>query len=205
MKMLVVLDPEEQRHLIRRRRAWGADRKDEVWNGVYVMPPDPDNEHQHLAGRLVHAFHQALGDDESFRVYPGINVSDRPKNWKKNFRCPDAAVFLPGNPAEDRKTHWFGGPDFAVEILSPRDRSRKKLPFYAGVGVRELLLVNRKPWRLELFRLQDGRLDPAGRCEPGQPEALASTVLPLTFRLVPGTPRPQLEVARPDRGKMWLA
>ena len=61
------------------------------------------------------------------RIFPGCNVSDRPKRWKKNYRCPDVAVFLPGNPAEDRETHWFGGPDFAVEILSPYDRSREKL------------------------------------------------------------------------------
>jgi Uma2 family endonuclease len=169
------------------------------------MSPIADNEHQYLAGTLVIALHQALAGDRSLRVYPAINVSDQPEKWRKNFRCPDAAIFLPGNPAEDRGTHWFGGPDFAVEIMSPRDRSRKKLPFYASVGVRELLLIDRRPWRLELFRLREGRLEPAGSAEPGEPTALASAVLPLIFRLVHGTPRPQVEVARAAGGPSWLA
>ena len=59
-------------------------------------------------------------------------------------------------------TFWYGGPDFAVEVISPFDRSRKKFEFYARVGVRELLLVNRKPWSLELYRLDRGRAE-AGR------------------------------------------
>ena len=87
-----------------------------------------------------------------FKVFAGCNVSDQPKRWKRNYRCPDVAVFLPGNPAEDRKTHWFGGPDFAVEIISRFDRSREKFGFYKSVGVRELLLVDRHPWALELYR-----------------------------------------------------
>ena len=78
--------------------------------------------------------------------FPGCNVSDQPERWKRNYRCPDVAVFLPGNPAEDRGTHWYGGPDFAAEVHSRFDRSRKKFGFYAKVGVRELLLVDRHPW-----------------------------------------------------------
>jgi len=50
-----------------------------------------------------------------------------------------------------------GGPDFAVEILNPGDRTPEKLPFYASVNVRELLVVDRDPWSLELFRLCDGQ------------------------------------------------
>src|SRR5207249_2384332 len=107
-------------------------------------------------------------------VYAGVNVSDREVKWRKSFRCPDVAVFFPGNPAQDRKTHWFGGPDFAIEIISPYDRSRRKLPFYAKVGVRELLLVDRRPWALELYRLEANALQPVGRSTPDTSDLMIS-------------------------------
>ena len=93
--------------------------------------------------RLASAIIEALGDARTCSVFPGATSAIAPTNWTKNYRCPDVAVFLPGNPAEDRETHWLGGPDFAVEIVSRDDRSRKKFDFYAKVGVRELLLVDR--------------------------------------------------------------
>jgi Uma2 family endonuclease len=113
-------------------------------------------------------------------------------------------VYLPGNPAEDRDTHWFGGPDFAVEVVSAYDHSREKLPFYATVGVRELLLVYRKPWRLELYRLGDGALGLAGTSDLSSPALLTSTVLPLSFRLTAGSPRPRIEATRPQDQRTWI-
>jgi Uma2 family endonuclease len=203
MKM-VILDPEVTRELIRRRRRLGIDRYDEVWDGVYVMSPLADIEHQYLGTQLALAVHQAIGGRTSGLVFAGVTVSDQPEKWKKNYRCPDVAVFLRGNPAQDRRTHWLGGPDFAVEVLSPYDRSRRKLGFYAHVGVRELLLVNRRPWALELFRLENGVLNPVGRVTPDQPNSLISEVLPVSFRLLAGTDRTEIEVTRTDGTQTWL-
>jgi Uma2 family endonuclease len=202
MKM-VILDPSLRKALIRKRRLTGADRFDEVWNGVYVMSPLADNVHQQLAFELPFAIRKAMGEDSPGIVYPGVNVSDQEENWKYNYRCPDVAVFLPGNPAQDRVTHWLGGPDFAVEISSPYDRSRKKGDFYAKVGVRELLVVDRKPWALELFRLSDGVLESVGRSLPQTSDVLVSKVLPVCFRLLPGGPRPRIEVKRADCAGTW--
>ncbi|HEV3166591.1 MAG TPA: Uma2 family endonuclease [Isosphaeraceae bacterium] len=203
MRMLI-LDPTEQKRLIRRRRAIGADRFDEVWDGVYVIAPTADNEHQYVAGKLVSALDQAISRTSSARVYPGVNVSDRADDWKKNYRCPDVAVFLPGNPARDSGTHWLGWPDFAIEIVSSHDRSRRKLPFYAKVGVRELLLVNRRPWSLDLYRLREQALELAGRSSLETPQTLASDVLPLTFRLVAAEDRPQIEVSLVGGPEKWM-
>jgi Uma2 family endonuclease len=200
----VILDPDELKEIIRRRRRMGIDQFDEVWNGVYVMSPIADNEHQKLAYDLTKAIDEARCGDDAIRVYPAVNVSDREVKWKKNFRCPDAAVFLEGNPAEDRGTHWYGGPDFAVEVLSPRDRSRKKFAFYTKVGVRELLLIDRKPWTLELYRPQGKTMELVGKSMLETSEVLASAVLPLTFRLLPGKPRPRIEVARIGGDQRWL-
>jgi Uma2 family endonuclease len=202
---LLVNDPDQAKRLIRERRRSGGDRYDEVWNGVYVMSPLADNEHQKLITRLSTAIDSVVGERPGANVLAGANVTDRRDEWTKNFRCPDVVAFLPGNPAENFGSHWFGGPDFAVEVISRQDRSRKKLNFYAKVGVRELLLVDRSPWRLELYRLIGGRFEPAGISEPDGGEILTSAVLDMTFRLVTGQTRPQIEVACPADGRTWLA
>jgi Uma2 family endonuclease len=204
MKPCLILPRDELKQIIRRRRHLGIDQRDEVWNGVYVMPPPADNEHQDLSWRLTSAIDEACDHRQDIRFLPGIAVTDRADKWRKNFRCPDVAIFLPGNPAEDRKTHWLGGPDFAVEIISPGDRSRKKLDFYAKVGVRELLLVEREPWRLELYRALDGKLERAGLLEPGSTGSILSDVLSVSFRLLANTPRPQIEVMRPSDRQVWI-
>jgi Uma2 family endonuclease len=203
---ILSVDPIELARLIRERRECGGDRYDEVWDGVYVMSPLADNEHQELGFLLSRAIHSGVGSDERVRVFPGCNVSDRPRRWKKNYRCPDVAVFLPGNPAQDRGSHWFGGPDFAVEILSPYDRSRQKFGFYAKVGVRELMIVARRPWSLELHRRAGKDFELVGQSDPSHDSpVLSSEVLNLGFRLIPGDTRPQIEVSKAEGNLRWLA
>jgi Uma2 family endonuclease len=204
MKGLVILDPERIRKILRRRRRARADRKDEVWNGLYFMAPDADNEHCRVATELGFAFHRAITVEQVI-LQGGGNITDRDDDWKKNYRCPDLLVVLPGNPAEDRGTHWYGGPDFVVEIISPNDRSRKKFAFYAKVGVREVLLIDRYPWALELYRRDGDKFALVGKSDATNPAVLTSTVLPLTLRLLPGDPRPRIEVTRTSDGAVWLA
>jgi Uma2 family endonuclease len=177
------------------RRENDSDGHDEVWEGLRVMAPLPNNNHQRIQGRFVAVLHAALGWDPATTIAAGVNVSDREKDWQYNYRDPDVVVYLPGNRAKDLGTHWLGGPDFLVEILSPFDRSRDKLPFYGKVGVREVLLVDRDPWGLELFvaAKKPGSMRSVGKTAmKGAP--LVSSVLPLSFALVSGKPRPQIEV-----------
>jgi Uma2 family endonuclease len=203
---MVSIDPKQLADLIRDRRKSGGDRYDEIWDGVYVMSPLADNEHQELGLDLAMIIKRCLGQDTRVRVFPGCNISNRAKRWKRNYRCPDVAVFLPGNPAEDRQTHWYGGPDFAVEIESPFDRSREKFDFYADVGVRELLFIARSPWSLELFHRAANKWELIGKSEPDvQSPLLQSAVLPVGFRLVPGAKRPQIEVIQTGSDGRWLA
>lgn len=42
-----------------------------------------------------------------------------------------------------------------IEVESPGDESREKLPFYLGVGVREVLLIDRDTRRVELLRASE--------------------------------------------------
>jgi len=196
---MYVVDADLERRLKAERQLTGADRLDEVWDGIYFMPPLPNNEHQFFQTQLAIVLQMALGSVDHGTAYAGVNVSDREKGWKKNYRCPDVAVILPGCKAKNCGTHWFGGPDFAVEILSPKDRSREKLPFYSSVGVRELLLMDRQPWSLELFRLQGQELISRGRSTIGRPTALISSILPVSFRLVPPGTRTSSSTARDRR------
>src|SRR5262249_5094249 len=152
----------------------GGDRYDEVWEGVTFMPPLANNQHQSLGVEFGVMFCLALGEAVRGRIYDGVNVSDRVEDWLYNYRCPDVAVFLPGCLAQDCGTHWYGGPDFGVEIVSPHDRSREKLEFYARVGVRELLIIDRDPWGLELYRLRDGELRSVGQSTLARPAVLTS-------------------------------
>jgi Uma2 family endonuclease len=201
---LMVLDADLQARLLAERQASGGDRFDEVWEGVYMMAPLANNEHQDLQARLAGAIQTAIGWDDPARVQAGANVSDQEEDWTHNYRCPDVVVALPDGVARDRGTHWYGGPDFCVEIVSRHDRSRRKFDFYAGVGVRELLLVDRDPWELELYRLASGRLELIGRVAPGDVDALASSVVPVSFRLLDGQPRPRIEVTHRDGVQRWL-
>ncbi len=201
----LILPEEDLESIIRVRRERGSDRFDEVWNGVYVMSPLAVNQHQRLATFLARVFHGSLEGRQAFDSIAGVNVSDQSDEWTKNYRCPDVAVFLPGNPAEDRDSHWFGGPDFAVEIISKGDRSRLKFNFYAKVGVDELLLVDRDPWRLELYRNQTGKMNPAGSIAFGDSNCLQSEILPVSFRLLDSNEGPKIEVTQTDDGRVWLS
>ncbi|HEX3997238.1 MAG TPA: Uma2 family endonuclease [Pirellulales bacterium] len=200
----LITDPKLEQQLRAERAERGGDRFDEVWEGTYLMNPIPNPEHMALQGNLVWAFKNVLIAVPAI-VYPGINVSDRADDWTKNYRCPDVAVVLPGGIAQERAAYYLGGPDFIVEIISPHDRSREKISFYGQIGVRELLLVDRDPWGLELYRLQGGELKPAGESRLEQPDILRSAVLPLSLRFVPGDPRPQIEVRHADGVQRWHA
>jgi Uma2 family endonuclease len=199
----LIQDFDLSRQLIAERRRAGHDRFDEVWEGVYVMNPLPNNEHQELQGRLNTVLQTVVLESQLGRVMPGANVSDRQAGWKKNYRCPDVVVFLEGSKAIDCDTFWFGGPDFAIEIISPGDRSREKLDFYAKVGTRELLLVDRKPWALELYRLDGEKLIRVGKSTLAKRDWLASQVVPLKWRLVAGKTRPEIEAVHTATRKKW--
>ena len=203
VEAFAITDPAWIRTLKADREATGFDRRDEMWDGIYVMSPTANLEHQVFAQELWLVFREILPHAGGGIAYNVLNVSDRVEGWMENYREPDVGVYLATNPARHCKTHMCGGPDFAVEILSDGDLARKKLDFYAKVNTRELLLLDRDPWALELYRLTDGQLRLVGVSTPDKPDVLTSEVLPLTFRLVPGEGRPTLELRRLDGGQAW--
>ena len=205
MSATLVLDPDVSRQLVRERKETGIDRYDEVWEGVYVMSPLASLSHQELVDDFCGIFREVVKKPGLGRVQPGANVSDRRIHWKRNYRVPDVVVVLNDGRAVDCDTHWFGGPDFLVEIESPDDDIEKKVPFYLKIGVRELLIVDRDTRALRLFRLTDGKLKLAGVSEPGKSVWLTSEVFPLAFRWRANRSKPHIEVKRTDgRGGHWI-
>ncbi|MHB0960290.1 MAG: Uma2 family endonuclease [Pirellulaceae bacterium] len=185
------------------RAASGADRYDEVWENVYMMAPMPNHEHQVLVGRFTRVLDEIVTDAEAGDVVPGVNVSDRVHGWETNFRVPDVAVFLKTTSAVNHDQFWCGGPDFLVEIVSPHDQTRQKLGFYGAIRTRELLVVDRDPWRLELYRHDGDSLRLVATGLIGEDAWLESDVLGLRLRLRSDTGRPRIEVQHTASGKSW--
>lgn len=130
----LIRDPLVEKKVLSERRAKGLDRWDEVWEGIYVMAPYSNNEHQVIQAKLVTILQTVVGWDGADEVCAGVNVSDREVDWRENFRCPDVALFQRGTRAQNRGAFWLGGPDFAIEIISPDDSSRDKLDFLREGG-----------------------------------------------------------------------
>jgi Uma2 family endonuclease len=200
----LIRNPDFEEQLRAERHARGLDRWDEVWEGVYVMPPYPNDEHQEIQAAFVGIFQLCVKWAGLGEVRAGVNVSDRIDDWSKNYRCPDVAVFLNGTTAKNLQTHWLGGSDFAIEIVSPDDSSRDKLDFYASVGVRELLIIDRAPWKLELYRRTGGQLVEVAQSVSTAPDKIVSQVVPFSFRLIAGGARPSIEVTHSDGVQRWV-
>ena len=197
---ILVLDP---MHEVQLRQLWPGldnDRLTEVWKGVTVVSPAANNEHQTLVNNLGGIFWLVIFQTSLGRVLQGVNLSDRTPDWIENYRNPDIAVYLKGNPAVDHGTHYVGGPDFAVEVVSPGENPTAKFAFYAAVGTKELLVVTRDPWRLELYTLTAGKLKLSG----SSPGVCPAATLGLTFQLLDPTQQTTIAVAHPATGRTWI-
>lgn len=199
----MILDHQLEAELLADRRASGADCHDEVWEDVHMMAPTPNLEHQALIGGWTRVLYEIVTECQLGSVFPGVNVSDRVHDWKRNYRVPDVAVFLHGTKAVRHDTFWFGGPDFAVEIVSPDDRSREKIDFYSSIQTRELLIIDRDPWLLELYRNTDRGMVLVNSLRPADEFSINSQVLPLGIRWQASDQRPHMLLEHAATKKTW--
>ena len=199
-----ILEPSLVEQIIRERQKLGIDDHDEVWEGVYVVPPIANNPHQHLVGALTGILFQVVVVEGRGQVQPGANVSDRRGQWEHSFRGPDVVVVLNDSRAIDCGTHWYGGPDFLIEIESPGDETPEKIPFYGRIQVRELLVVHRDTRQLRLYRHNGEALVLVGQSDKDDPIVLSSKVVPLSFRWKSAREGPRTEVQRTGgKRKTW--
>jgi Uma2 family endonuclease len=205
MAAVMVLSPYWAEKVLADREALPPDsRREEVWDGVTYIMPEADNPHDKIAGFFYRVFWAVFGGDEANAIHFRINVSDRDKGWDKNYRNPDMCLYLAGTAAKDMGNHWVGGPDFALEVVSPNDYSREKLDFYAAVRTREAMIIDRDPWQLELFRLSRGAMRSRGTVRPDDGKTVKSAVAPFEFALVAGEPRPKVKIIHTETGQEWV-
>jgi Uma2 family endonuclease len=147
MRVLLVDPPPE---LMAERQRLGHDRRDEVWDGVLHVPPQPTTFHQRLEGRLI----EALGPRARARgleVLPEPNLLD-PVRGFDDFKVADLVVV---DPAHTTARGVEGAAAVVVELLSPRDESRDKFAFYARRAVGEIWLIEPITRAVELYVLRD--------------------------------------------------
>lgn len=199
----LIADPRLSQRLIEERRDRGIDVFDEVWEGVYIMAPAPNDEHQEIEMSLAEPLVDVVKKQGRGVVRMRVNLASDPENWERNYRIPDLVVFLDGTGAVCYDTFWSGPPDFVVEITSPGDKTREKFGFYEKLGTRELLVIDRAPWSVELYRLQNSKLVRVSQIRPDDDVSIQSAVLPLEFRLATGQKRPTILVATTDGQRSW--
>jgi hypothetical protein len=83
---MLIRDQALEYELLEKRKAMGADRYDEVWDGVYVMSPMANNDHQAFVAELTKTIGVAVDWKGLGRTLAGVNVSDRRDGWKDNYR-----------------------------------------------------------------------------------------------------------------------
>jgi Uma2 family endonuclease len=149
MKAVMANVPE---HILEWRRRTGADRYDEMWEGVLHMAPVPNRDHQDFAFSLAMWLRLNWAKPIGCRVHLEINIAEE-GTWPDNYRIPDLVLLTPARFHIDRNEYFDGGPDAVVEIHSPGDEAYEKLDFYSKVGVREVWIIDRDTKRPELFEL----------------------------------------------------
>ncbi len=146
--------PPELEALLERRRWAGVDRLDEVWEGVRHMVPGPSLEHARVSTQLTLLLDAPARAAGLLLAMSEFNLGES----EHDFRVPDGGLHRPGAAGV-----WHATAAVVVEILSPGDESRQKLPFYAEHDVDEVLLVDPAERTVTWLALHDGEYQPVER------------------------------------------
>jgi Uma2 family endonuclease len=169
------------------RRRIGADRWDEMWEGVLHMTPAPTREHQRIVEELIEWLRPLLRRTGRGQLCAGINVF----RTDEDSRVPDLTFVATGHDARLAEDGVRGGgPDAVIEIRSPNDETYDKLPFFAALGTCEVVIVDRDTKQPDVLRLAGGDYV---RVEPDAEGWISAGGLGVRFRSVPGAP-PRLEI-----------
>ncbi len=139
------------------RKETGADRYDEMWEGVLHMPPMPNRDHQDLEGAAEAWLRRYWAPLYRARVFHQINLAAIGGWPKRDYRIPDLVLLKPDRFRIDHNEYFEGAPNVVVEIHSPDDESYEKLSFYARLGVPEVWIIDRDTRVPEVYLLRRGR------------------------------------------------
>lgn len=135
-----------------RRRKLGLHRWDEMWEGVLHMPPAPFFRHQRLNYKIGTFLEKVIEGNGRGTLAPDVNVFND-ASGVEDYRIPDFSFVARGREAIIGEDGIHGGPDAVIEIRSPGDETYEKLPFFARLGVSEMVVVDRDTSRPDVFRL----------------------------------------------------
>lgn len=152
--------------LLDERRRTGADRWDEMWDGVLHMTPSPSREHQDLQDELRAWIRNHWARPFGNRVHRDVNLC-RPGGWPDDYRIPDLLMLDPSRFHVDKDTYFDGPPLVVIEIHSPGDETYEKLEFYAEISVPEVWVIHRDTRKPQLFQLHRGQYEPIDADEEG--------------------------------------
>ena len=136
------------------RKQTGADRWDEMWEGVLHMAPAPNRVHQDFCGSLQAYLRLYWARPNGCKAYGEINVCP-PGGWPKDYRIPDLVLLNPDRYGIDKNEYFEGAPLVVVEVRSPHDESMEKLEFYLRLGVPEVWIIDRDSKVPELHLLSE--------------------------------------------------
>lgn len=137
------------------RKRTGAHQRDEMWDGVLHMPPEPNRHHQDLEGSMETFLRTRWARPRRCKVYHRINLA-LPGRWPDDFRIPDLVLLTPERFFIDKNEYFEGAPAVVVEIYSPGDEAYEKLEFFARLGVPEVWIVHRDTKEAEIHALEGG-------------------------------------------------
>ncbi len=140
------------------RKRTGIAQRDEMWEGVLHMSPEPDREHQDFEWALETWLRRHWARRGVSGVHHRINLAllGAGRDWIYNYRIPDLVLLTRERFSIDHRTHFEGGPNVAIEIRSPDDESEDKLPFYAQLGITEVSIIDRDTKQPDLYVLAGG-------------------------------------------------
>jgi Uma2 family endonuclease len=139
--------------VLRLRKQTGADRFDEMWEGVLHMTAAPRVDHQDAATGIASFFRDVWTPRSGGLALVQANVST-PERWDRDYRIPDVSVVAADRLP--RPEDLFVRPAVVVEVRSPDDDSFEKLPFYAAVGVDAVVVVERDTRAVQVLALSSG-------------------------------------------------
>src|ERR1700675_5047027 len=102
--VMPVVHPE----ILESRKRTGADRWDEVWEGVLHMPPMPNYAHQNLEAALQNYLWLHWARPSRAKVLHQINLAAAGA-WPNNYRIPDLVLLSPAR-SHINKGQYFEGP-----------------------------------------------------------------------------------------------
>ena len=173
--------PQVPQHLLDQRARSGADRWDEMWEGVLHMPPVPNREHQDVAKDLMIWLETHWAGPLGNRVHGPINLAS-PGGWPHDYRIPDLVLLTPDRFEIDHNEYFEGAPTVVIGIRSPGDETIEKMPFYAKLGVPETWIIDRDTRVPELYVLRESQYQ---RRPPGDGGWLESAVTGIRVRAEP--------------------